>query len=693
VTLTSSSATGNQWYLDGNPIGGETNQTYVATASGSYTVINTNGCPSAPSAAVVVTVNPAPPTPTITPGGPTTFCAGGSVTLTSSSASGNQWYLNGNPIGGETNQTYVATASGSYTVVVTASGCSSTPSAATVVTVNPIPPTPTITPGGPTTFCTGGSVTLTSSSVSGNQWYLNGNPIGGETNQAYVATASGNYTVVVTASGCSSAPSAATVVTVNPIPPTPTITPGGPTAFCAGGSVTLTSSSASGNQWYLNGNPIGGETNQSYVASASGDYTVVVTASGCSSNASATTSVTVNPLPNATITSPSPVASGAGSSASVADAGVGASYAWSITNGSFVGPTTGNTVNFTAGAAGTLTLDVTVTTAATCSDSDSLNVTVTSVAPSVSVTSVSPNSGPYLGGTAVTITGTGFLAGASVTFDASAATSVVVVNSTTITANTPAHAAGAVTVTVTNTDTTSGTLTNGYTYNPQRFDANGDGSIDPSDIFYLVNYLFSGGPAPSGPFGLMSGDANGDNVVDPADIFYIVNYLFLGGPQPAATPGRIAVEGEGRLNGSVVLGTAVVRDGRTFVPVRVTTASGSVAPQAMSLKLRVTGDGSIVAIRRAGAARNTQPVLEMTRATTDGAAYLVAFAGGQVLGSSTVVAEIELARGADQVRIDVDSKLTMLSSGGVHQATVAAGNLEIRGVTVGTRRPSARERN
>src|SRR6202521_3359997 len=90
--------------------------------------------------------------PTITPGGPTTFCAGGSVTLTSSSASGNQWYLNGNPIGGATNQTYIATASGNYSLEVTGSGCTSAPSTATTVMVNPIPATPTITPGGPTTF-------------------------------------------------------------------------------------------------------------------------------------------------------------------------------------------------------------------------------------------------------------------------------------------------------------------------------------------------------------------------------------------------------------------------------------------------------------------------------------------------------------------------------------------------------------
>src|SRR5205085_11321196 len=116
--------------------------------------------------------------------------------------------------------------------------------------------------------------------------------------------AAGDYTVTVTTSGCTSAASAATTVTVNPVPATPTITPGGPTTFCTGGNVTLTSSSASGNQWYLNGNPIGGAVNQTYPATAAGSYTVIVTASGCSSAASAATVVTINPNPNATITAP-----------------------------------------------------------------------------------------------------------------------------------------------------------------------------------------------------------------------------------------------------------------------------------------------------------------------------------------------------------------------------------------------------
>jgi len=79
------------------------------------------------------------------------------------------------------------------------------------------------------------------------------------------------------------------------------------------------------------------------------------------------------------------------------------------------------------------------------------------------VTSVSPNSGPAAGGTAVTITGANFAAGATVTFGTTAATNVAVVNSATITATAPAGSAGAVTVTVT-VSGQSGSLAGGFSY-------------------------------------------------------------------------------------------------------------------------------------------------------------------------------------------------------------------------------------
>ncbi len=62
---------------------------------------------------------------------------------------------------------------------------------------------------------------------------------------------------------------------------------------------------------------------------------------------------------------------------------------------------------------------------------------------------------------------------------------------------------------------------------PPHGDANGDGILTVQDVFYLVNYLYSHGPAPLG-----SVDVNGDKKVDVNDVFYLVNYLFGGGPAP-----------------------------------------------------------------------------------------------------------------------------------------------------------------
>lgn len=61
-----------------------------------------------------------------------------------------------------------------------------------------------------------------------------------------------------------------------------------------------------------------------------------------------------------------------------------------------------------------------------------------------------------------------------------------------------------------------------------RGDVNGDGQITAADVFYLINNLFAGGPAPIG-----SGDTNSDSSVTAADIFFLINFLFGGGPAPA----------------------------------------------------------------------------------------------------------------------------------------------------------------
>jgi hypothetical protein len=86
--------------------------------------------------------------------------------------------------------------------------------------------------------------------------------------------------------------------------------------------------------------------------------------------------------------------------------------------------------------------------------------------PVTTITAVSPSQGTTLGGTNVTISGTNFAAGATVTIGGAAATGVSVSGPTSITATTPQHAAGAVDVLVTLPDGQRASLSAAFTYVP-----------------------------------------------------------------------------------------------------------------------------------------------------------------------------------------------------------------------------------
>jgi hypothetical protein len=141
----------------------------------------------------------------ISAGGPITFCQGGNVLLTATySGTSVQWKKNGTNIPGATAPTYTVTTKGNYSCVTT-SDCGTAES--TTIFVNVIKnPNASISAGGPTTFCAGGSVVLTEVAVAGcsYQWYKGASPIAGATSLTYTATTAGNYKcrVTKTATGC-----------------------------------------------------------------------------------------------------------------------------------------------------------------------------------------------------------------------------------------------------------------------------------------------------------------------------------------------------------------------------------------------------------------------------------------------------------------------------------------------------------
>jgi uncharacterized repeat protein (TIGR03803 family) len=112
-------------------------------------------------------------------------------------------------------------------------------------------------------------------------------------------------------------------------------------------------------------------------SSASGLYSVTVAVDGCVSPP-ATTSVLVRPAPSTAIAAPGSICPNSfGNSASVPSAGAGATYAWTIGNGTITLGAGTSAITFTAGSSSTLQLGVTVTNSNGCGAIGSTSVSIT----------------------------------------------------------------------------------------------------------------------------------------------------------------------------------------------------------------------------------------------------------------------------------------------------------------------------
>ncbi len=324
----------------------------AGTATVAYTTTATNGCTSTTTANIAVE---ALPVATITSSNGNSICQGSATTLSAPAAASYAWNT------GATTPTISVTAGGSYAVTITsAAGCVSNPSASLALTVNQ-PPVVNVALSGPTTFCSGSSVTLT---ATGGSSYLWNN---GTSTAANTVNTSGTYFPICTDNNGCSATGAPIVVNVLPVPAA-TITANGPTSFCDGGSVILSANGAGSYIWN------NGQTASSISVSTSGSYTYTLTAANGCSTTSAATIVTAAPMPIVSaIAGSNSVCVGATQQYTNATTG----GVWSSSNANVASVDANGQISGLQG--GTATINYTVTNSGACSTTVTKQVLVQAV--------------------------------------------------------------------------------------------------------------------------------------------------------------------------------------------------------------------------------------------------------------------------------------------------------------------------
>lgn len=252
--------------------------------------LGTNAATSSPVTVSIISL-PSPSVSIAVTSGTNPSCTGDMVTFTSTPTNAGtspvyQWLLNGNLVAGAQSQTFTPLSLSDGNVI----SCMVTSDVACPETTTSTGITATVYPISTINFIynldvCGGNIAATvfiSNPAGADYTWTNSNTAIG-----LVAGGTGNVpsfnannttgnpiiatiTVIPSINNCPGITSTYTV-TVNP---TPVITQTG---------TTLTSSSASTYQWYLNGQPVQGATNQSYTATQNGDYMVIVDGGTCPS--------------------------------------------------------------------------------------------------------------------------------------------------------------------------------------------------------------------------------------------------------------------------------------------------------------------------------------------------------------------------------------------------------------------------
>jgi len=307
LTLNDYSPNSNiQWQIstDGiswNDIVGATssNYNYTFTSAGIYNFRAkvSNSCTSVYSDPIIITVNPLP-TPGTASADTTTICQNNPVLLTLSGYSSGttiQWQISNdnlswNDISGANSAVYNYTPTNAGTIYIRAqvtNNCGSASSNSIFINVEAIPNGGNINASF-NTICQNDNVALIltgQTPMTSLQWQLSTDNItwfnisgANASNYNFIANNLGTYYFrVIVSNNCGTATSNVVNLTVNPIPPTPTI------SLISSYPPILYSNATTGNQWYNLNGAIQGATNQTYQVIENGTYYVIVTENNCQS--------------------------------------------------------------------------------------------------------------------------------------------------------------------------------------------------------------------------------------------------------------------------------------------------------------------------------------------------------------------------------------------------------------------------
>jgi hypothetical protein len=417
-------------------------------------------------------------------------------------------------------------------------------------------------------------------------------------------------------------------------------------------------------------------------AHAAGAVSITVTNPNGQSGTKASAFAYLGPAPTISSVSPTSGSTNGGTSLTIrgtnfvagATVGIGGTMATAVT----VSSNTRITATTPAHAAGLANLTVTNPDTQTATATGAF----TFVAPAPTVTSVAPVSGSTVGGTAVTITGTNFQTGATVTVGGNAATNLTVVSSTSITATTPAHAAGAVSVVVKNPDGQTGTRPNAFTYvapptvtslTPTTGSTNGGTSVTITGTGFVAGATVSFGGTPATAATVNS--STKITTTTPAHVFGAVDVTVTNpDTQTATRQGAFTfaapaptVTGVAPATGSTSGGTAITITGTNFLTGATVTVGGTAATN-----ISVVGATSITATTSAHAAGAVTVVV--TNPDSQGATRTNAFTYASPPNLATVAPANGSTAGG--------TGITITGTGFTAGATVTVGGTAATGVTV-----------